>query len=160
MLIELIYARGAFDDKDVDNVSIALLAYGLGVPAFISIKVLQAPFFAMRDTITPFRISIFSISANILLSIILMIYLGFFGIALATSISSYLTSTCYFLMLLKKGRVSYNVLRSLFIITFLGKEFSTVLISSFSSFVVSFCTYRNPAFKETNNSDSFFSGCP
>ena len=102
MLIEVIYARGAFDDKDVNNVSIALLAYGLGVPAFISIKVLQAPFFAMRDTITPFRISIFSVLVNILLSIILMKYLGFFGIALATSISSYLTSICYFLILLKK----------------------------------------------------------
>ena len=134
MLIEVIYARGAFDDKDVNNVSIALLAYGLGVPAFISIKVLQAPFFAMRDTVTPFRISIFSVLVNILLSIILMKYLGFFGIALATSISSYLTSTCYFLILLKKGRVSTNVLRSLSIIILLGLCFGLILFGLSSTF--------------------------
>ena len=135
MLIEVIYARGVFNDNDVNNVSIALLAYGLGVPAFISIKVLQASFFAMRDTITPFRISIFSVSANILLSIILMKYLGFFGIALATSISSYLTSICYFLILLRKERVSISVLRPLFIITILGICFGLILFGLSSTFV-------------------------
>ena len=134
ILIEVIYARGVFDDKDVYNVSIALLAYGLGVPAFISIKVLQASFFAMRDTRTPFIISIFSVSSNILLSITLMKYLGFFGIALATSISSYLTSVCYFLILLKKERVSISVLRPLFIITMLGFCFGLILFGLSSTF--------------------------
>ena len=91
ILIEAIFARGAFIESHVKNVALALTAYGLGVPAFIGIKVFQSSFFAMRDTSTPFKISLFSVVLNIILSVILMKNFGFFGIALATVSYTHLT---------------------------------------------------------------------
>ena len=134
ILIEGIYARGAFEKSDIYNVAIALSAYGIGIPAFISIKIFQSSFFAMRDTLTPFRISIFSVSINILLSVILMQKLGFFGIALATSIASYLTLICYFLLLNSKQRVSFNVVKPFTILIFLGFCFYFILFELLSIF--------------------------
>ena len=83
ILIEAIFARGAFIESHVKNVALAALtAYGLGVPAFIGIKVFQSSFFAMRDTSTPFKISLFSVALNIILSVVLMRNFGFFGLLL------------------------------------------------------------------------------
>ena len=82
ILIEAIFARGAFIESHVKNVALALTAYGLGVPAFIGIKVFQSSFFAMRDTSTPFKISLFSVALNIILSVVLMRNFGFLGLLL------------------------------------------------------------------------------
>ena len=134
ILIEGIYARGAFEKTDIYNVSIALSAYGLGIPAFISIKIFQSSFFAMHDTLTPFRISIFSVTINIVLSILLMQKLGFYGIALATSVASYLTLICYFILLNSKQRVSSNIMKPLIILLFLGFCFYFILFELLSIF--------------------------
>ena len=126
-LIEAVYARGEFDEKDVFGVALALSAYGIGVPAFIGIKILQSSFYAMRDTVTPFRISIFSVILNITLSILLMKKLGFYGIALATSISSYVTFFCLFFLLLNKNRLSLSIIRPILLLLFLGLIFGLLL---------------------------------
>ena len=126
-LIEAVYARGEFDEKDVFAVALALSAYGIGVPAFIGIKVLQPSFYAMRDTVTPFRISIFSVILNITLSILLMKKLGFYGIALATSISSYITFFCLFFLLFNKNRLSLSIIRPILLLLFLGLIFGLLL---------------------------------
>jgi len=126
-LIEAVYARGEFDEKDVFAVALALSAYGMGVPAFIGIKVLQPSFYAMRDTVTPFRISIFSVILNITLSILLMKKLGFYGVALATSISSYITFFCLFFLLFNKNRLSLSIIRPILLLLFLGLIFGLLL---------------------------------
>jgi len=126
-LIEAVYARGEFDEKDVFAVALALSAYGIGVPAFIGIKVLQPSFYAMRDTVTPFRISIFSVILNITLSILLMKKLGFYGVALATSISSYITFFCLFFLLFNKNRLSLSIIRPILLLLFLGLIFGLLL---------------------------------
>ena len=126
-LIEAVYARGEFDEKDIFGVALALSAYGLGVPAYIGIKVLQPSFYAMRDTVTPFRISIFSVILNITLSILLMKKLGFYGVALATSISSYITFFCLFFLLFNKNRLSLSIIRPILLLLFLGLIFGLLL---------------------------------
>ena len=135
ILIEAIFARGAFIESHVKNVALALTAYGLGVPAFIGIKVFQSSFFAMRDTSTPFKISLFSVALNVILSVVLMRNFGFFGIALATSITSYFTLSIYYFLLIKIDRVSFNVLKQFLKLILLGLVFAFVLFQIPSFFV-------------------------
>ena len=64
---------------------------------------------------------------NITLSILLMKKLGFYGIALATSISSYVTFFCLFFLLLNKNRLSLSIIRPILLLLFLGLIFGLLL---------------------------------
>lgn len=90
-LVEGLFARGNFTAEDAANSAKLLFHYGWGVPAFVLIKILQPAFFARGDTKTPMRFSLISVAVNIVLGVALFHTLGFQGIALSTTIASWIT---------------------------------------------------------------------
>jgi putative peptidoglycan lipid II flippase len=88
-IIHFIYERGEFLASDTNKTAHALMAFSLGLPAFVLGKILTPIFYANLDTKTPFKITIYSIIANILLNVILMIPFGHVGIALGSTISAW-----------------------------------------------------------------------
>ncbi|KKZ10424.1 MAG: membrane protein, partial [Candidatus Synechococcus spongiarum 142] len=66
-LIRTIYGHGAFDSRAAELVSALLVAYGLGMPAYLARDVLVRAFYALEDAVTPFRISAVSIGLNVVL---------------------------------------------------------------------------------------------
>ena len=91
-IITVLFERGAFDLADAENTALALTAFALGLPAFVLVKILQPAFFAREDTVTPLRFALVSVAVNIVLSLTLFFLIGFLGIALATTISSWVNS--------------------------------------------------------------------
>jgi putative peptidoglycan lipid II flippase len=91
-ILSLLFERGAFDIDATRLTAQALLAYGLGLTAFSSIKVLAPAFYAMKDTKTPVRIAIICMVSNMVLNLILMIPFQHAGLALATTISGFLNA--------------------------------------------------------------------
>lgn len=89
-MISLIYEYGAFTQQDTINTSYAIAAFSLGLPAFVLSKIFMPIFFAHHDTKTPMKITVQTIASNIVLNLILMQYYGFVGIALGSSISSWI----------------------------------------------------------------------
>lgn len=85
------FARGNFTHADAAASGRLLFHYGWGLPAFVLIKILQPAFFARGDTRRPMTYSMVSIAANILLGVGLFYAVGFQGIAIATSVASWLT---------------------------------------------------------------------
>ena len=83
----------------------ALIAYAFGIPAFIILKSCQPAFLAEGNTKTPMNIGLILLLLNILLSFILMHYLKHSGIALATSLVSWIGSITYLILLIKKGNI-------------------------------------------------------
>jgi putative peptidoglycan lipid II flippase len=74
----------------------SLMAYSLGLPAFILIKILATGFYARQDTRTPVRIGIQAMILNMVLNVLFvvsMLHYDFIaphvGLALATSASAY-----------------------------------------------------------------------
>ncbi|MFM7311862.1 MAG: murein biosynthesis integral membrane protein MurJ [Cyanobium sp.] len=63
-VVTLIYARGAFDQHAARLVMGILMAYGLGMPAYLSRDVLVRVFYALGDGTTPFRWSVAGIGLN------------------------------------------------------------------------------------------------
>jgi putative peptidoglycan lipid II flippase len=55
------------------------------------VKILQPAFFARQDTRTPMRFSLISVAVNIVLGVALFYTLGFQGIAVATSVATWIT---------------------------------------------------------------------
>lgn len=90
-LVEGLFARGNFTAADAANSAKLLFHYGWGVPAFVLIKILQPAFFARGDTKTPMRFSLISVGVNIVLGVTLFYSIGFQGIALSTTIASWIT---------------------------------------------------------------------
>ncbi|MEG3641533.1 murein biosynthesis integral membrane protein MurJ [Magnetococcus sp. PR-3] len=89
-ILALLFERGAFSAETTRLTANALFAYALGLMAFASVKVLAPAFYARKDTKTPVRIAIISMLANMVFNVILMFPLGHVGLALATTLSSYL----------------------------------------------------------------------
>lgn len=63
-IVALIYERGAFDQGAVRLVGGLLMAYGLGMPAYLARDVLVRVFYGLGDATTPFRWSVAGIGLN------------------------------------------------------------------------------------------------
>jgi putative peptidoglycan lipid II flippase len=89
-IIATLFERGAFDALAARETGRALVAYALGLPAYVLIKVLAPCYYARQDTRTPVKIAVVCVVANTVMAFALMQVLGHVGIALATAISAYL----------------------------------------------------------------------
>ncbi|MBI2994039.1 MAG: murein biosynthesis integral membrane protein MurJ [Gammaproteobacteria bacterium] len=81
-----------FTAHDVTMASRSLVAYCLGLPAFILVKVLASGFFARQDTRTPVRAGVIAMLCNIALLLALVLPLAHAGLALATSLAAYINA--------------------------------------------------------------------
>lgn len=88
-IISVMFERGAFTAADTTATFKTLMAFALGLPAFILVKILAPAFYANQDTKTPFKIATLCIGVNLVFNLLLMIPLQYVGMALATSIASW-----------------------------------------------------------------------
>ena len=89
-IITVLFERGAFEAGDSLNTASVLMAYALGLPAYICIKVFSTVHWANQDTVTPVKISVAATIVNIGMSILLIQYIGVVGIALATGLTGWM----------------------------------------------------------------------
>jgi len=87
LLISL-FQYGAFSAHDVEMTRYSLIAFVVGLPAFVLIKILAPGFYARQDMKTPVRIGIIAIVVNIVISLLLVFPLAHGGLALATSLAA------------------------------------------------------------------------
>ena len=106
LLITVLFERGEFNFYETRQTSLALSAYSFGIPAFIMIKSCQPAFLATGNTKTPMYIGLFLLILNIFLSLSLMSYLQHAGIALATSIASWIGLIIYITLLVRNGKIT------------------------------------------------------
>ncbi len=88
-VVSALFGHGAFDSADGSATAQALTAYSLGLPALALVRPLLAAFYAQQNTRTPLILAGASIVIFLLLSVVLMPWLGHTGIALATSLASW-----------------------------------------------------------------------
>ncbi|WP_027186039.1 murein biosynthesis integral membrane protein MurJ [Desulfovibrio inopinatus] len=88
-VVEVLFGRGAFGAADVTATAQALVAYGVGLPAFACVRSLYSAYFALTDTKTPVLIGAICLVVNIGFGLLLMGPLEHTGLALATSIASW-----------------------------------------------------------------------
>ena len=98
ILISLINYQ-AFTAMDVRMAALSMMAFAVGIPAFMLVKILNAGFFSCQDTSTPARTAVMAMLANLILNLLFVaIWLksGYPGahasLALATSLSVWLNT--------------------------------------------------------------------
>jgi putative peptidoglycan lipid II flippase len=83
--------------------SMSLQAYGLGLLAFMLIKVLAPGYFSRQDTKTPVKIAVIAMVVNMVFNLVLIFPLAHAGLALATALSAFLNAGLLLRGLLKQG---------------------------------------------------------
>ncbi len=91
LIITVLFDHGAFKEAGIDHVkavSLGVVAYSVGLVSFMLIKVLAPGFYSRQDTKTPVRIGIVTLVLNMVFNIMLAPFIGYLGLALATSMSA------------------------------------------------------------------------
>jgi putative peptidoglycan lipid II flippase len=107
-IISVLFERGAFDAAASAATADALVAFSVGLPAYVLIKVLAPGFFAREDTVTPVKIAALCVVINIGLSLILMGPMLHVGVALATSISAWVNAILLGWALASRGHLKLD----------------------------------------------------
>ncbi len=102
-IISVLFERGAFGAGETAATADALVAYSLGLPAYVLIKVLAPGFFAREDTVTPVKIAALCVAINIVASLALMGPMSHVGIALATTIAAWVNAMLLAWLLARRG---------------------------------------------------------
>jgi putative peptidoglycan lipid II flippase len=101
-VISVMFERGAFGPADTAATYKVLMAFAVGLPAFILIKILAPSFYAQQDTATPFKIATLCIAINLFFNLILMGPLQYVGMAVATTIAGWVNVGLMSAVLLKR----------------------------------------------------------
>ncbi len=90
-IINILFQHGKFGLEQTIMTSKAVIAYAIGLPAYVLVKSLAPNFFARGDTKTPVKYSMLVLFTNLAFAIILMKPFGHVGIASATTIAAFIS---------------------------------------------------------------------
>jgi len=142
-IIETLFSRGAFAKGILLNeTAYTIFFYALGIPAFASLKIIVTAFYSRKNMKTPFKVSIFCLILNLILNLILMYPLRQGGVALATTLSSFINCAILIFLLKKEFVFSLKPVYILYIKTIfisLFASFSTLYISN--NYLIDFSKY-------------------
>ncbi len=95
-IVTLLFERGYFTRQDTLATAQAVLYYTIGLSAIAGGRIIVPVFYSLKDTATPVKCAAASVGLNILFSLLLMGPLQHNGLALATTLSSFVN---FFLLL-------------------------------------------------------------
>lgn len=102
-IVGALFERGAFDAVASAATAAALVAFSVGLPAYVLVKVLAPAFFAREDTRTPVLVASACLLLNVLAILALVGPLAHVGIALATALSNWVNAGLLAWLLYRRG---------------------------------------------------------
>lgn len=102
-IIDVLFGRGEFGQEAINQTAWALMAFSIGLPAFVLNKVLSPGYFSREDTKTPMYFAGVAMVINVVLAIGLFPFLAHVGIAVATSVAGWVNTGLLALLLHKRG---------------------------------------------------------
>lgn len=107
-IVRVVFERGSFDPLGTSMTSYALMFYSIGIAGVMVRDLLSRTFYSLQDTKTPMLNGFFSVSLNIILSIILVRYMEIGGLALAAGISLNFTAITLYLRMHRKIKITFH----------------------------------------------------
>jgi putative peptidoglycan lipid II flippase len=87
-MIRLLFERGQFDEISTANSALALRCLAPGLVCFSVVNILARAFYALGDTSTPMRISVFCLALNVALAAALVVRFKQAGLGIANTLSA------------------------------------------------------------------------
>ena len=102
-LVAVLYHYGAFADRDVQQTTLALAGYGVGIVGIVAIKVLAPGYFAKHDMRTPMLIAVAMLVFTQLMNLVLVPYLQHAALTLSIGVGAVINATWLLVGLLRRG---------------------------------------------------------
>lgn len=102
-LIACCFGYGQFTIDDVLQTQKSLMTLGLGVPAFMMVKVLASGFYARQDISTPVKVGALAMLVNSLLCLLFVWHFAHAGLTLASTLAGYVNCGILLFLLIKRG---------------------------------------------------------
>lgn len=87
-LVAVLFQGGKFSWHDVQQTSLALVGYSVGLIGLIAVKILAPGFYAQRDIKTPVKIAVAALVVTQLANLALVPWIGHAGLALSVSVGA------------------------------------------------------------------------
>ncbi len=107
-IVRVLYERGAFTPETTEITSRALTIFGLGLPAFVMIKVFTPGYFAREDTRTPMMFAGIAVAVNVALALTLFPIIHEAGIATAEATAGWVNATLLLFTLRRRGHFAID----------------------------------------------------
>ena len=134
-LVRLIFEHGEFGSLATQKTSLALICYSIGLPSYGLYKLLVPVFYALDKEKIPVFVSIFSIGVNLVFCLGLVKVLGFWVLALGTSLSMMINSGLLIIFLKKELKLESSwLLNSRVFKILMGSLFAAVAAFYLPSF--------------------------
>lgn len=101
-IVTMLFQRGRFGPEATGGTVVALYYFSIGLASFGGVRILVSAFYSLKDTFTPVKIGIAAVVANIAFCFLLVGPMKHSGLALATSLSSFVNLLLLFLVLRKR----------------------------------------------------------
>jgi len=150
-IIRVLFEHQAFGSQSTALTARALAFYALGLPAFAAVRLVVQAFYALQDTATPVRMAAVALVVNIVLCYLLVRPLQHAGLALATSLASYVNFFALYVILrqrlgaIHERAVGVSLLRAgvastgmALLCWGLARYFGLMTLNSFAALVVVF----------------------
>ncbi len=102
-VIQVLFQRGSFGPAETQATAAALVAFAVGLPAYVLVKVLTPAFFAREDTKTPVKVAGATMALNVVLNLSLMTPLAHVGMALSTALAAWFNVAVLAVILRRRG---------------------------------------------------------
>ncbi|XAH21676.1 murein biosynthesis integral membrane protein MurJ [Xylophilus sp. GW821-FHT01B05] len=108
-LVAVLFHHGAFTDRDVQQTTVALMGYGVGLLGLVAIKVLAPGFYAKHDMRTPMQIAVCVLVLTQVLNYFLVPLLQHAALTLSIGIGAMVNALWLLIGLIRRG--SFRPLR-------------------------------------------------
>lgn len=132
LIMDALFARGAFTAADAQASAQVLAAYAIGLPAIVLIRSAVSSFYGRRDTLTPLIASLTAVAVNVLLKIVLTSRYGAPGLAAATSVGAWVNLGLLVLLASRRGWMGAD---RTFILTIVSVALATTALAAAAYFL-------------------------
>lgn len=137
-IVTIVFKRGAFDTRAASLTANTLMFYSPTMIFYSISDILNRAFYSIKKTSIPMINSMLGVVINIVLNLLLVKSMGIYGLALATTISSVVTTTLLIYALNKEVGIEFvKVIKKFLIITF-----ASTIMGVFVVFIQGLITYN------------------
>ena len=102
-IVSVLFQGREFTARDVNQTSVAVVGYAVGLIGLIGVKILAPGFYAQKDIRTPVKIAVFVLIATQLANLALVPWLAHAGLALSVSLGACVNALALFIGLKRRG---------------------------------------------------------
>ncbi len=109
-IVAVLFHHGAMTEHATRLTANALIAFAVGLPAYVAVRVLTPAFYAAGDTTTPMRVGIVTVAVNIGLNIAFMRPFSYLGPPLASAAAAWANTAMLWVLLVRGGGLAPDTL--------------------------------------------------